>query len=310
MPENIKVELEENTKCPECGTTRVTQDYERGELVCKQCGLVIEDQYINQGPEWRAFDQEERNKVARTGPPVKRPSDLPTVIDWKNTDSYGRSIPTRNRPGVYRLRKWQQMVSRGKIPRGNMTSALSRLDKMSSSMELPRQVREATATLYRRAVEQKLLKGRSMEAVIAAALYAACRQYGVPYTLEEVADSCEVNKKEIGKTYRFISRELKLNLISPQPQDYLSRFCRKLELNEDTERKALEILRRTEEQGLTSGRGPTGIAAAIIYITSLSCGENRTQNEVATVAGVTEVTIRNRYKELVEQLDLDILNQA
>ena len=175
-----------------------------------------------------------------------------------------------------------------------------------SSMELPRRVREATAMLYRRAVEQRLIRGRSIEAITAAALYAACRQCGVPRTFEEVADSSGVDRKEIGKTYRFLSRELKLKLMPLQPQDYLSRFCRKLELDEDTERAALDILRRTKEQGLTSGRGPTGIAAAIIYITTLQGGENRTQSDVAAVAGVTEVTIRNRYKEVAEQLHLDI----
>jgi len=306
MVEHKTGQQEEITRCPECGSTRLAQDYKRGELVCKQCGLVIEDRYIDQGPEWRAFDQEEQNKVARTGAPVQHPSDLPTVIDWKNTDSYGRAIPTRNRPSIYRLRKWQRRVSRRQTSRGNMAAALSRCDRMSSSMELPRRVREATAMLYRRAVEQRLIRGRSIEAVTAAALYAACRQCGVPRTFEEVADSSGVDRKEIGKTYRFLSRELKLKLMPLQPQDYLSRFCRKLDLGEGIERAALDILRRTKEQGLTSGRGPTGIAAAIIYITTLQGGENRTQSDVAAVAGVTEVTIRNRYKEVAEQLHLDI----
>ena len=190
-----------------------------------------------------------------------------------------------------------------------MAAALSRCDRMSSNMELPRQVREATAMLYRRAVEQRLIRGRSMEAITAAALYAACRQCGVPRTLDEVADSSGVDRKDIGKTYRFLSRELKLKLMPLQPQDYLFRFCRKLELDEDAERDALDILRRIEEQGLTSGRGPTGIAAAIIYITTLLGGDNRTQSDVAAVAGVTEVTIRNRYKEMADHLDIDILGQ-
>ena len=308
MLENREVKLEEIDTCPECGSSRITRDYKRGELVCKQCGLVIEDHVIDQGPEWRGYTLEEQNAVARTGAPIKHPSDLPTVIGWKNTDSYGRSIPTRNRPSVYRLRKWQQRVGRGKTPK-NMASAMSRCNSISSSMELPRQVREATAMLYRRAMEQNLIRGRSIEAVTAAALYAACRQCGVPRTLEEVADSSEVDRKEIGKTYRFLSRELNLKLMPLQPQDYLSRFCRKLELNEDIERKALDMLQMIEEQGLTSGRGPTGIAAAIIYITSLVERDNRTQSEVATVAGVTEVTIRNRYKEIAENLDIDISNQ-
>ncbi len=309
MLEKREVKLEEIDTCPECGSAHIAHDYERGELVCKQCGLVIEDRYIDQGPEWRAYSQEEQNKLARTGTPVKDPSDLPTVISWKNTDSYGRAIPARNRPSIYRLRKWQRMIGGKKTPERSMASAMSRCDRMSSNMELPRQVREATAMLYRRAVEQNLIRGRSMETITAAALYAACRQCGVPRTFEEVADSSGVDRKDIGKTYRFLSRELKLKLMPLQPQDYLFRFCRKLELDEDIERKALEMLQLIEEQGLTSGRGPTGMAAAIIYITSLLEGDNRTQSEVATVAGVTEVTIRNRYKEVADHLDIDISKQ-
>ena len=309
MLENREIKLEEIDTCPECNSARIAQDYERGELVCKQCGLVIEDRYIDHGPEWRAYNQEEWNKLARTGTPIKDSSDLPTVISWKNTDSYGRAIPSRNRPSIYRLRKWQRMVGRTKTPERNMTAAMSRCDRMSSNMELPRRVREATAMLYRRAVEHKLIRGRSMETITAAALYAACRQCGVPRTFEEVADSSGINRKDIGKTYRFLSRELELKLMPLQPQDYLFHFCRKLELDEDIERKALEMLQLIEEQGLTSGRGPTGMAAAIIYITSLLAGDNRTQSEVATVAGVTEVTIRNRYKEVANHLDIDITNK-
>ncbi|HDS59797.1 MAG TPA: transcription initiation factor IIB [Thermoplasmatales archaeon] len=308
MPENKRVKLEEITHCPECGSTRIPRDYKRGELVCTHCGLVIEDRYIDQGPEWQAFDQEERNKVARAGAPVKHPSDLPTVIDWKNTDSYGKSIPPRNRPGVYRLRKWQQRVGMRKKPLSK-SSAMSLCDKIVSSMELPRRVREATAMLYQKAVKQGLIRGRNPEAVIAAVLYAACRQCNVPRTLDEIADSSGVDRKDIGRNYRFMSRQLELNLVPFQPQDYLFHFCHELQLGEDIELKALELLRLTEAQGLTNGRGPTGIAAAIIYITSFLAGETRTQSDVAAVAGVTEVTIRNRYKELVEQLGLDVSQQ-
>ncbi|MCD6222074.1 MAG: transcription initiation factor IIB, partial [Thermoplasmata archaeon] len=159
----------------------------------------------------------------------------------------------------------------------------------------------------RRAIEKNLIRGRSIEGVTAASVYAACRQTGVPHTLDEVAESSKVDRKEIGRTYRFLARELGLKLMPTSPQDYIERFCSELGLSEDTKTKALEILRQAEEKELTSGRGPTGVAAAAIYIASILCGERRTQREVADVAGVTEVTIRNRYKELAEQLDLDVV---
>ena len=161
-----KVDVEEIEKCPECGSTHLTQDYERGELVCQDCGLVIDDAYIDQGPEWRAFDPEQREKRARTGAPLDYTAadkGLSTVIGWKNKDSYGKSIPTRNRAQLYRLRKWQRRIRVGGASERNLASALSELDRIASDMGLPRNVREAAAMVYRRAVEKNLIRGRSIE---------------------------------------------------------------------------------------------------------------------------------------------------
>ena len=305
-----KAEIEEIRKCPECGSLHVVQDYERGELVCEECGLVIDDSYIDQGPEWRAFDSEQRERRARTGPPIDYTSTdkgLSTVIGWRNKDVHGKSIPTRNRAQLYRLRKWQRRIRFGGVSERSITSALSELNKVSSSMTLPRNVREVAAMIYKKAAEKNLIRGRSMEAMAAATIYAACRQCGMPHTLDEISVASGVNRKEIWRTYRFLSRELALKLMPTSSQDYVERFCSLLSLSVDTKTKALEILRQAEEKELTSGRGPTGVAAAAIYIASVICGERRTQREIADVAGVTEVTIRNRYKELAEKLDLDIV---
>jgi transcription initiation factor TFIIB len=142
--------------------------------------------------------------------------------------------------------------------------------------------------------------------VVAASLYAACRQCNVPRTLDEVANSSRVGRKEIGRTYRFMTRELKLKLMPTKPQDYVSRFCSELKLSGEVQAKAAEILKDAGKKELTSGRGPTGVAAAAIYISSILCNERRTQREVADIAGVTEVTIRNRYKELTEKLGIEV----
>jgi transcription initiation factor TFIIB len=232
---------------------------------------------------------------------------LSTMVGWGNRDSYGKSIPTRARAQVYRLRKWQGRIRAGSASERNLAAAFSELDRVASNMGLPRNVREAAAMVYRRAVEKNLIRGRSIEGVIAAAVYAACRQCGAPRTLDEIADSSRIDRKEIGRTYRFIARELTLKLMPTSPQDYTARFCSELGLNEDANSKALEIITQAEEKELTSGRGPTGVAAAAIYIASILCGERKTQKDVADIAGVTEVTIRNRYKEIAEQLDLDIV---
>jgi len=309
-PEDTK-ELEERVvECPECGSRQLVHDYERAELVCKECGLVVDEDFIDMGPEWRAFDHDQRMKRSRVGAPMTftiHDKGLSTMIDWRNRDSYGKSISSSSRAQLYRLRKWQRRIRVSNATERNLAFALSELDRMASALGLPRNIREMSAVVYRKAVTKNLIRGRSIEGVAAAALYAACRQSGVPRTLDEIAEVSRVSRKEIGRTYRFISRELSLKLMPTSPIDYVPRFCSGLDLKGEVQSRAVEILRRAMEEELTSGRGPTGVAAAAIYISSILCGERRTQREVADVAGVTEVTIRNRYKELAEELDIEII---
>ncbi len=309
MAKREKIIEDDVFRCPECGSTHLVRDYERGELVCEDCGLVIDENIIDQGPEWRAFDMEQGEKRARTGAPMTytiHDKGLSTEIGWKNKDSYGKSIPTRNRAQLYRLRKWQRRIRVSNATERNLAFALQELDRIASSMGLPRNVRETAAMIYRKAVDKNLIRGRSIEGVVAAALYGACRQCGVPRTLDEIAAASNVGRKEIGRTYRFMTRELKLKLLPTRPQDYVQRFCSELKLSSEVQAKAMEILKEAANKELTSGRGPTGVAAASIYIASILCNERRTQREVAEVAGVTEVTIRNRYKELTEKLGIKV----
>ncbi len=296
--------------CPECGSNHLSKDYSRAELVCCDCGLVIDEDLIDHGPEWRAFDSEQHEKRARTGSPMTytiHDKGLSTMISWKNKDSYGKSIPNRNRAQLFRLRKWQRRIRISNATERNLASALSILDRMASSLGLPRTVRETAAMIYRKAALRNLIRGRSIESVTAASLYAACRQCHVPRTLDEIARTANMSRKEIGRNYRYVSRELGLKLLPTTPHDYISRFCSELKLSGDAQEKVMEILKEAANAELTSGRGPTGIAAASIYVASILCGERRTQREVSEVAGVTEVTIRNRYKELAERLNIDII---
>ena len=310
MASKEKQTIEETVKCPECGGKHLSKDYSRAELVCQDCGLVIDEDLIDHGPEWRAFDSEQREKRARTGSPMTymiHDKGLSTMISWKNRDSYGKSIPTRNRAQLFRLRKWQRRIRISNATERNLATALSSLDRMASGMNLPRTVRETAAMIYRKAALKNLIRGRSVESVTAASLYAACRQCHVPRTLNEIAQIANMSRKEIGRNYRYVSRELELKLLPTTPQDYISRFCSELKLSSDVQGKVMEILKEATDAELTSGRGPTGIAASSIYVASILCGERRTQREVSEVAGVTEVTIRNRYKELAERLNIDII---
>lgn len=305
-----KEKIEYIKQCPECESKNLKRDNKRGELVCQDCGLVIDEDLIDQGPEWRAFDHEQKQKRKRTGPPVNyslHDKGLSTTISWKNRDYYGRTIPTKIRGQVYRLRKWQRRTRISDATERSLSIAFSELSKISSIMNLPRTIREQAGMIYRKAAKKNLIRGRSVESVVVASVYAACRLSGTPRTLDELSEKSQIKRKEIGRTYRFIARELGLRLMPTSPQDYISRFCSELKLSGDVQSKAIEILKDAADKELTSGRGPTGVAAASIYIASILCGERRTQREVADVAGVTEVTIRNRYKELAERLDIDII---
>ncbi len=302
--------MEEIVRCPECGSTRISNDYVRAETICDVCGFVIDDNLIDQGPEWRAFDSEQREKRERTGLPMTytiHDKGLSTTISWANRDSYGRSIPTRSRAQMYRLRKWQHRIRISDAMERNLAIALSNLDRLSSGMGLPRTVRETAAMIYRKAALKNLVRGRTMEGTAAAALYAACRQCGVPRTLDEIATVSRIPRKTIGRNHRYLARELGLKMTPPSPKEYISRFCNKLGLSGDVQMKTLGILKEASDRELVSGRGPLGIAAASLYIAAILCGERRTQQEIAYVAGVTEVTIRNRYKELTKKLDIDII---
>jgi transcription initiation factor TFIIB len=295
--------------CPDCGSKELKRDYARAEIICNKCGLVLDDNIIDSGPEWRAFDSDQASKRARTGAPIKytKPNKgLATEIDQYNRDIRGVKISAQSRAQMYRLRKWHKRTSISSSMERNLAIALSELDRIASSLSLPSNVREASALLYRKAVEKGLIRGRLIESVVAAVLYTICRQYLIPRTLDEISEISGINKKEIGRTYRFLKRDLGIVMPLTNPTHYIPRFASDLGLSGNVQEKAREILELAIKQGLISGRGPTGVAAAAVYIAGVLMGERKTQKEVADTAGVTEVTIRNRYRELKDRLGLDV----
>ncbi|MEK6842956.1 MAG: transcription initiation factor IIB [Candidatus Micrarchaeota archaeon] len=296
-------------ECPECHSTKMRKDPGRGELICASCGLVIEESLMHEGPEWRAFDAEQRASRARTGAPLKYMSPnkgLVTEIDQYNRDIRGGKILPSQQAQLYRMRKWHKRASISNSIERNLAIALTEMNRVAAHLGLEESIRESSALLYRKCVEKGLIRGRQIESVVSAVIYAICRQYGIPRTLDEIAVIAEIPKKEIGRTYRLITQELELKVPLTNPRFYISRFVTALRLSGETQQKANDILNQALKKGLISGRGPMGVAAAAVYIASVSTGERRTQKEVADVAGVTEVTIRNRYRELKKALGLDI----
>ncbi|HSB47057.1 MAG TPA: transcription initiation factor IIB [Candidatus Bilamarchaeum sp.] len=299
-----------STKCPECKSKRIVRDYEKGELLCSGCGLIIVENIHDMGPEWRAFDSEQKEKKARGGAPMKfmRPNKgLVTEIDKYNRDIRGSKISAKKQAQFYRMRKWHRRVSVSSSMERNLIIALSELDRVASALGLPDNIKESAALLYRKAVKAELIRGRLIESVVSAVIYAICRIQDIPRTLDEISKASGIPKKEIGRAYRFIKLELRVDVPLTDPSQYLSKFATALKLKGKVQEDAAKLIDKAVRKGLISGRGPTGVAAAALYIAGAMNGEKKTQKEVADVSGVTEVTIRNRYRELRRELGLKVV---
>src|SRR3989344_4606857 len=289
-------------RCPECNSINLTYDDQKGEIICNDCGLLIEEKMVDTGHETGGqFDKGE--KKGRGGAPLsiqKFDKGLTTNVG-EISDIYRLDHGQTRK--FLRLKKWQERVSTS-IER-NLRLAMAELRRETSFLNLPSVVKDEAARVYNFVLQRGLVRGRSMESVIAACIYAACRSYNIPRTLDEIASASDVERKEIGRTYRFIVRKLRIKVTPSSPKDYISRFSSILKLSPKTQNEALKILKKAEGSELTSGRGPAGIAAAALYVAALINDEKKTQREVADVAGITEVTIRNRYKELIDKLQLE-----
>ncbi|KXA97865.1 transcription initiation factor IIB [candidate division MSBL1 archaeon SCGC-AAA259I09] len=296
-------------ECPSCGNNVTVRDYQQSKIICESCGRVLKGEIKDRGPEWRAFDQEGREEKSRAGPPSTETihdKGLSTQIDYRDRDAKGNKLSSEKRSKIYRLRKWHKRTRISGSTERNLAFAFSEMNRMGSQLSLPTNVQEIASKIYRGAVQEGLIRGRSIEGCCSAALYAACREAEVPRTLEEVAEASRVDKREIGRSYRFIARELDIDLPPADPARYVARFGSQLNISGEAKVEAMEIIGKAQEERLTSGKSPSGTAAAAIYIATLKCGERRTQREVANAADVTEVTVRNRYSELAEELNEEI----
>jgi len=295
-------DTEETLHCPEC-EGNLTTDTEHGETVCADCGLVVEEDEIDHGPEWRAFDSNEKDNKSRVGAPTTKmmhDKGLSTNIGWQDRDAYGKSLSSRQRQKMQRLRTWNERFRTRDSKERNLKQALGEVDRMASALGLPDNVRETASVIYRRALSEDLLPGRSIEGVSTASLYAAARQAGTPRSLDELTGVSRVEKDEIARTYRYIARELSLEIKPADPEQYVPRFASDLDLSDEAERRARELLGTAKAQGVHSGKSPVGLAAAAIYAASLLTNQKVTQSQVSEVANISEVTIRNRYHELLE----------
>ena len=310
-------------RCPNCGRLgTLTYDYEQGEVVCTACGYVVSEYAVDRGPDYRAFTLEERRKVVRTGPPISiaiPDKGLTTKMDRPLKSALGEPLSPEVVRELERLRRWDERVKSQDSEIRNLEQALATLKKFCEKLVLPSYVRDEAARIYREALRKGLVRGRSIVSMVAASLYAACRKLGVPVRLKQVAKvsvmaydergeskALENAKKEISRCYRLILKELKLPVKLADPTIYVHGIVEKARLPSVVEEVARDIIRRAKEARAIAGKDPLGVAAAAVYIACVMLDYRKTQKEIARVAGVTEVTIRNRYKELREKLNLEL----
>ena len=217
----------------------------------------------------------------------------------------GTERKLKERAQIYRLRKWQTRCRVSDATERNLSMGFSEISRIANNMSLPKIVTETASVIYRKAAEEGLIRGRSIIEVTASSVYAACRQCKIPRTPDEVCKASDVDKKGLTRSYRFLVKELGYFMPIEDYRKYITKFCNQTGMSGKTEEIACKIYEAAKRERLTAGRGK-GKAAAACYVATVLVGEKKTQREIAENAGVTEVTIRNRYKELSKKLQFDI----
>jgi transcription initiation factor TFIIB len=301
------------TICPVCKSDLlIITDPESGEDICNGCGMIVSDkiQNINQ-PEWRAFSNEERNNRSRTGIPTSlaiHDMGLSTVIGRANRDASGKKIDTAMHATMQRLRTWDSRALIHASSDIGLIQAFNKLDILKDKLTLPYAVVEKAAYIYRKAQYKKLSRGRLVSELVAASVYAACREMSTLRTLKDIAAASNIKRKHLAKAYRLLLIELDIKVPLVDHIKCIAKVANKANLSEKTKRQAISIInevrRKDNELLYSAGKNPMGLAGTILYLSCLKTGENKTQLDIAQAAGVTEVTLRNRSKDLKSRLGL------
>ena len=291
----------QNISCLRCGKNSLLTDEVTGEQFCSKCGFVITEKTQESGPEWRSFQKDGGADPTRTGAPsslLMHDMGLSTVINPLNKDASGKPLSTSMKSTIERLRTWDNRSQVHEPVDRNLRQALGELTRLKDKIAISANVLEKAAYIYRKALEKKLVRGRSISAMIAASLYAACRDTETPRTLKDVADAANVKRKDIARCYRLLHYELELKMPVVDSIQCIARISSKLKITEKTKRYAVKVLKEAQEREESAGKDPMGLAASALYLSCVYNGASVTQRDIAEAAGVTEVTIRNRYKGL------------
>ncbi len=291
-------------QCTSCGSEHLVIDYESGEEICGKCGLVVRQNMVNHGPEWRAFSSAEKNSRARTGLGYSYTlydKGLSTVFR-PDRDANGNRLKNETRIQMTRLRRFDNRSKFDETAQRNLSSAMAELDRISTQLHLPKNVKERAALIYRKALKADLLRGRSIDGFVAASLYAACRHLKLPRPLRDITGLSTRTHAEVARTYRLLLKELNLRMPIDGPIKFVPGIASKLNLNTRTEQYAIDLLRAAHEKRGLTGKDPRGLAAAALYKASIETNDKRIQKDIAEAAGTTEVTLRNRLRGIEDLL--------
>ena len=282
-------------------------DSESGEIICANCGMVMLDNVQETRPEWRSFTTDEANNTrSRTGMPTslaRHDKGLATIIGRTNKDASGQVLDAAMRTTMERLRTWDFRTQAHTSTDRNLRQAFSELDRLKDKLGLPDSVIEKTAYIYRKVQERGLVRGRSISAILAAAVYIACREMGFPRILKDITAISNIKHRYVAQAYRLLIIELDLKIPLVDPIKCIIRIANNAKISEKTRRQAIDIMHDIIKSGISAGKDPMALAAAVLYLSCLRTDENKIQRYIAEAAGVTEVTVRNRYKNIISQLD-------
>ena len=294
-------------RCPSCGDRKMVTDQNTGELFCGKCGFVVSDKISDTGAEWRSFanDETNRTRVGAGTSLTMHDMGLSTIIGTQNKDSTGKPLTSSMKNSIERLRTWDSRTQAHSSADRNLRHALNEMDKLKDKLALTDAVIEKAAYIYRKAMEKKLVRGRSIQGLVAACLYASCRNTETPRTLDDIAKGINIRRKDVARCYRLIFRELELKMPVVDPLKGVSRIASIAKLTEKSKRKAIDILEKAKKLGIVAGKDPMGIAAAALYLACISTGEVKSQKDISIASGVTEVTIRNRCAGLRKMIQTE-----
>lgn len=298
--------------CSACkSNSQIITDAESGEIVCGKCGQVISDKIQEVQPEWRNFalssdgSSNDRSRIGMSTSLARHDMGLSTVIGRTDRDASGQKLDAAMRSTMERLRTWDTRTKVHTPTDRSLKQAFSQLDVLKDKLGLPDAVVEKAAYIYRKAQERHLVRGRTVSGILAAAVYIACREMGISRTLKDMSAHSDVKLKEVARSYRLLYLELDLKIPVVNPTKYIARVANRASLSEKTKRQAEEIMNNVTKREISTGKDPMGLAAAVLYVSCIKTGENRTQSSISEAAEVTEVTLRSRYKDLVNQLHLN-----